>query len=158
MKNISIWVAVVVLAILAVWGAGNMRENDFTLKNLGVAINADGLPPSLTYDPGTMPGVGPVAFITTGEIKASAADCYLGSFYRISKDSLMQGTHKTRWTTESLLAQVNPTSSPATVKEFEDFFLVFEPSQSVCSGNSDEPRLREQVWLKVPTAKLTNSK
>jgi|GEM_PF-6829227 len=146
-----IGVLIVALVAFYLW---TPAVQEFELKQLGVSISPGSLPPSLTYDARTAQGVGSVLFMTTEEIRASAPDCYLGAFYRIEKAALVEGgENRTNWTLETLEAAANATTSPPSAKEFDDFFLVFEPSQAVCSGNSDEPRLREALWMTVTTAK-----
>ncbi len=101
---------------------------------------------------GTVQGIGTVYHVRSGTLDS----CDIGVFYRINKDSV--ASSRTRWTKDTLdMAARTDIDVPPQVKAFDDFYLVFEPSQAACSTDpqtSGELEERALLWRALPSASL----
>jgi hypothetical protein len=81
--------------------------------------------------------------------------CEIGAFYEIQKNAISKSG--TPWTKETLEQFEIPIgANPARVKEFTDFYLVFEPSQEPCTGDTaqetKDTAKRYDLWEALSTA------
>ncbi len=88
-----------------------------------------------------------------------ASGCDLGAFYQIKKDGIEQSG--TSWTEATLKRFEFPTeTSPAQVKEFTDFYLIFEPNPDTCAtdekGKTAETEQKLKLWNALVSAHYMN--
>lgn len=151
-------IAIVVLVVLAVAAffynartGTDTQARTLNLNEFGVALDLPASLSDVTYTAQTQEGIGTVLF-------AHALNCTLGAFYKIDKTARGGIVEtKTTWTKEKLeTAQAPQGDSPAQVKEFTNFYLVFEPSQAACSSDQDriaaESEKRTALWNALTTA------
>jgi hypothetical protein len=152
---VAIIVAVVIIGVVLygtqVSSPLNSEPQRFNLNEFGIAILVPGSVDDLAYEPRTQNGVGTVLHMKVEN------ECEIGVFYKIEKNRIAQS--RTSWTRETLQAAMVATDDkPAQVKEFTDFYLVFEPSQAACSSDADtiarEQKKRTDVWSAVTTAQF----
>jgi hypothetical protein len=125
------------------------------LRELGVRLQIPGTVPGVEYTTRAVPLVGTVADLYNEDIRHANPACTLGAVFRIEMRDLAQP--KTRLTQESLeAATVWQGDIPPQAKEFPEFYLVFEPSQAVCSDDAEaESRMRTEVWRSIEGAQAT---
>lgn len=113
-----------------------------------------------TYRVAQVQGLGSVLHMQSPDVKNQNGDpCELGAFYKIQKNAI--AASRTSWTKAKLEAAMSPQNgSPAQVKSFTDFYLVFEPSQAVCAtGESDiqkEQSERANLWESLKDAQFAS--
>jgi hypothetical protein len=129
----------------------------FHLNELGVVIDRPKDIHDLKYDIQNSQVAGPVLWMTTESLQRVSPTCYLGVFYKIDKLALQDP--ETVWDEAALKkASRGDGAGPATVKEFTDHYLVFEPGQVACSDEEGlvvgEAAVRSSLMELVPTARL----
>lgn len=142
---------IIVIALFVVFSR-NIGSGSLVLAELGIRLNVPASLSGAAIGTSTVQAVGPVAWVAVEE-------CVLGAFYEIDKSDLEQP--RTRWTQESLNAATKDSADvPQQAKEFDDFYLVFEPSQAACaterSAEKKEASLREDLWRSIKTARLAS--
>lgn len=131
-------VVLVLVAIALIVYAMSVRNDSpavarvFNLAEFGVAIDIPATLSNLSYvvqEPAT--GTGQILNMRINDT------CTLGAFFQIQKDGIENSGSP--WS-ETLLeqGQLPVGSEPARVKEFTDFYLVFEPSPDTCSTDERE--------------------
>jgi hypothetical protein len=149
---------VVAAAIIALFIAGGFYASqhqppiDLKIHELSVKLPVNNRTYGYTYGTQNVLGYGTVAFVSSPKLAPLEDTCQLGAFYRLKKQGFEQ--YRTRWSEESL--QTAAQASPPTVKEFNDSYLVFEPSQAVCSSDpARESELRGALLTAVAKAEST---
>ncbi len=99
--------------------------------------------------------LGQQLLMRSGDIEsAGKSACDLGVFIKIPKDDIPTDSV---WTTEHLMeARGEIGGKPAQVKEFTDFYLVFEPSEAVCATGNNvgrEQAERTALWQSLTSAR-----
>jgi len=126
----------------------------FNLGQFGIALTI----------PGSLSELTTVAHMstTTGQVLHTYAgsECDLGALYEIQKSAIASsGTSWTKKTLEQF--EVPQGSKPAQVKEFTDFYLVFEPNPDTCakdaSGQTMEKKKQLELWNALTTAHYMDS-
>ena len=153
MKKITIALVFVALALI-VYALGQ-RDNatssahTFNLSEFGVAIDIPGSLSDLTYEVREpTPGPGKILYMNVNGV------CTIGALYQIKKNAI--ATSGTPWTEKQLEeAQIPTGNDPARVKEFTDFYLVFEPSEVACSSDEDEAAQEAEKRLALWNALVT---
>lgn len=149
--------AVLVVAGIALLGYSILNRTHsgaartLNLTEYGVALELPGTLSDLTYAPHdeTANGPGIVLHMNTG------TGCDLGAIYEIQKNAIDKS--KTTWTKETLEKfTMEQGNTPAQVKEFTDFYLVFEPNPDRCATDEKE-KVRElakqrELWFALVTA------
>lgn len=121
------------------------------LGELGVAIEIPGTLHDLTYTAEDDSAEGP-GWVLHMYIERT---CELGSFYEIQKNAI--ATSGTTWTEKTLEQfQVPQGNTLSQVKEFTNFYLVFEPNNVPCatteSAVAEENKKRADLWNALTTA------
>ncbi len=101
------------------------------LMELGVQIDVPASISDLTYEPRTSRERGAVLRMMISE------SCELGAIFSVAKkpDALKAAGY----TSETIAAATQYTGdTPPRAKEFTDFYIVFEPSQSTCTSDAQE--------------------
>jgi hypothetical protein len=158
MKRRIVYIIVGIIILILV-GVFNAQRNIYELTELGVAIKTSDELEDLEYVASEQP-FGTVLFMRAGEVIVNGAPCTLGAFYMIQKNNVATTTGM-MWNEESLkAATVDRNGTPAQVKEFDDSYLVFEPTQSACALDGDTETLKKEgekrlaLWKSVTTAKI----
>ncbi len=143
-------VALVVYAI-SQRASMNGEPRTLNLSEFGIALEIPGTLRDLTYTTSDESGGGPGTVLHM-KIKET---CEIGAFFEIQKNAIKNSG--TTWTEESLEEFSMPAgANPARVKEFTDFYLVFEPSQEPCSSDADEAQRETEkrlaLWNSLVTA------
>lgn len=126
------------------------------LSEYGVALEIPGSLSDLTYAPHdeSAKGPGTVLHMIIG------TGCDIGAIYQIRKDSIAKSN--TTWTQATLEQFALPQGTkPAQVKEFTDFYLVFEPNPNHCAtdeaGIATETQKQIDFWNALVTARYMSS-
>ncbi len=123
----------------------------FDLSEFGVAIDIPASLSDLTYEVREpTPGPGKILYMQVSDA------CIIGALYQIQKNAIKSSG--TPWTEKQLEEAQLPTGTePARVKEFTDFYLVFEPSQAACATDADvaaeESEKRLALWNALVSAR-----
>ncbi len=152
-RNIIIAVILIALALI-VYSISERNDTPstprvFNLAEFGVAIDIPATLSDLTYVV-QQPAAG------TGQILNMRINdtCTIGAFYQMQKNGVENSG--TPWTEELLEAAQMPSGTdPARVKEFTDFYLVFEPSEQPCSTDTDAIALETEKRLALWNALIT---
>jgi hypothetical protein len=143
----------VVLIVYAVMQRSSMATTPKTLNlaEFGIALTIPSSLRDVTYEAKDgSPGPATVLHMYVN------GTCEVGAFYEIQKNAV--GKSGTPWSKETLEQfQVPMGQNPARVKEFTDFYLVFEPSQEACSSDTkqaeEEAQKRYDLWNALSTAR-----
>lgn len=154
-KTLFLALAIVVI-LLAYLIIKRTAGETFTLSELGMRIKVDKSLTHMTYATSTAPDLITVLHMYSPTVMINETPCRLGSFFTVPKTEAEQGG--VFWTTERLqMLTQGQGDAPPQVKEFENKYLVFEPSQSACSSELETLRKegaeRLSVWKSVATAK-----
>lgn len=126
-----------------------LPRGEFALGALSTVITLPLSMTDLSYGVKTVKEIGTVVWIKDESLSQAGKDCELGIFYNIDKTKIGENDI---WTEEKLRAAAEgQNDAPPQVKEFNDSYLVFEPSQSTCMANN-----RLQLWKAVQTAERQN--
>ena len=155
--NRKLIIVVVLVALALIVYAVSQRSNattsarTYNLSEFGIAIDVPGTLSDLTHE---VKQINP----TPGTILEMRVDetCTIGAFYTVQKNALDASGNQ--WTEELLeSAQFPSGGNPGRVKEFTDFYFVFEPSQAACSTNEAdaerEAAKRLALWNSLVTAR-----
>jgi hypothetical protein len=163
--TIIIIAAVIALAAFLIkpWEEDQVLEGDnraYELQELDLAL---AVPPELndlTHDERTIQGLGTVLAMRASTLPdASGTGCMLGMLYTIEKSDV--GEPGARWDQAGIEAGLAGTGeTPPQVKAFDEFYLIFEPSQAVCSTDEEkaeqEMTKRSALWQSLRTATETD--
>lgn len=132
------------------------ERGELVLADLGIGIVRPDLLTAIELRPTMVQSVGKTVRVSTLSTNQSQS-CELGVFYKIMKDGAALA--RTQWTEERLIAAAEEVNGvPAQVKIFQDFYLVFEPSQATCSNADDKKQVeaaeRGALWTAVSTAEI----
>ncbi len=153
-RNIIVVLILIALAVVAY--ALSQRTtvtptaHTYNLTEFGIALDIPASLDDLTYEVREpTPGPGKILYLNVN------GACTIGAVYQIQKNAIKQSG--TPWTEKQLEdAQLPLGTEPARVKEFTDFYLVFEPSQDPCSADADkaaeESEKRLALWNAIVTA------
>ncbi|MBP9757479.1 MAG: hypothetical protein KBD06_02675 [Candidatus Pacebacteria bacterium] len=158
MKNRTLIISAVIailgfgLLAYALYGRATVgAARTLNLNEFGVALEIPGTLSDLTYSPRDESEAGPgtVLHMYTG------SGCDLGAMYQIRKNAIAESN--TTWTKETLEQfQIPQGDKPAQIKEFTDFYLVFEPNPDLCSTDEDErveeAEKQKDLWNALTTA------
>ena len=113
----------------SIWGRSHTEASrTLNLAEYGVALEIPDTLSDLTYAPRDESGAGPGTVLHM----YTKSGCDLGAMYEIQKNAISKS--KTTWTEETLEQfQLQQGNNPAQVKEFTDFYLVFEPNPDLCA-------------------------
>jgi hypothetical protein len=147
--------AAVVLLVAGVWYASEKAPPpELDINELGVVLDLGERSNDYSYTTRTVQGVGTVAFVSSPLLTPAAEACELGALYRLKKEGFEQ--YRTRWTEETLKLAAEGGDIPPQVKEFDDSYLIFEPSQAVCTSDQGlEVELRSALLDSIGEAKST---
>lgn len=155
-KRVGLFIIVALAAVALVAFYVNTRSESteprtYNLSEFGVALTVPSSLNDLAHSARTQLGINTVLHMMVDE------SCEIGVFYQIQKNAIE--TSRTSWTEETLeAAQGERDGQPAQVKEFTDFYLVFEPSEAPCSENEraaeEEAARRMDLWNAVVTARF----
>ncbi len=161
-------VAVIVVIILVIWlvGRGGVR-NEAAVVNaeggfaaLGVIIPTLEALNGLAYIRQNVPNGGTSLSVSIANPETNEPMCTLGVFRRIDKAELSKPNGENgEWNTVTLLeGSKTKDGMPPQVKIFENFYLIFEPSDATCSVDSStqqqETVLRRAIWDTLATAQV----
>ncbi len=156
MKHRIVYIIVGIIILILV-GVFNAKRDTYELRELGVTIKKSDTLKDLEYVAAEQP-YNPILFMRAGDIIVNGVPCTLGAFYMIQKNNV--ATTGVMWNEESLkAATVEKNGTPAQVKEFDDSYLVFEPTQSACALDGDTDTLKKEgekrlaLWKSLTTAK-----
>lgn len=143
----AVTTALILIGIAIFWYSRTTAsgEETFRLGEFGVELTVSrALARDLSRTTARQEGVGDVVHITSSAFRSGDTACPLGVFYKIDKDSI--ASSQTSWTEETLeMWQAAQGEEPARVKQFTDFYLVFEPSDSTCTDDADEITAEEEA-------------
>lgn len=147
--TIAIGAVILLVAYLAV-KKGTSEPQTLNLAEYGVALTVPSSLDGLSYEVREQESVGPILYMHTKK------NCEIGAFFQIRKDEVEASG--TPWTEETLEQfQLMQGDKPAQVKEFTDFYLVFEPSVAPCAADEDEAehevKQRTDLWNALSTAR-----
>jgi hypothetical protein len=156
---VGLAIGVLVAVGVALWltrggdSSAALSTKDVPLTELGVRIKVPQSIASVTYRVEQVQALGPVLFMRTPDLPEG---CAVGVFYRLQKSAVVPGA---QWTPETVEAATKQQGDvPPRAKAFNDFYLVFEPSQAACSADQaaidHEVQVRQDIWSSVQTAKL----
>ncbi len=151
---------VVVVIALVIAGYLYLQSNKaesatrtFNLSEYGISLTIPTSLKKMTYVPRdeSEKGPGTVLHMFTEN------NCELGALYQIRKDAVEKSN--TTWTAETLEQFTSPQGvNPAQVKEFTDFYLVFEPTPTPCATDekeiAKESKLRTDLWNALVSARF----
>ncbi len=140
-------------------GKLSSEEGTFVIADLGVRLTRGDVLTAIELRPTSVQSVGSTVRVSTRSTN-SEQGCELGVFYKIPIDGVAQA--RTQWTVESLQAATESRDGvPAQVKQFADFYLVFEPSQATCSNEDDKKAIeaaeRGALWAALSSAEVVES-
>jgi hypothetical protein len=155
-------VALVLLALLVAFIFLYPRESTLVSETLrlgefGVELTLDeSLIEETLREAREEEGLGTVVHVLSTRFMSGGTACPLGAFYTIDQNAIRDSA--TTWTEESLaLWQAPQGAEPARVKQFTDFYLIFEPSEESCSDDesleSDEAAARRALGEALTTAR-----
>ncbi|OGG47290.1 hypothetical protein A2671_00075 [Candidatus Kaiserbacteria bacterium RIFCSPHIGHO2_01_FULL_49_13] len=146
-----------ILAAAGVWYAVAYEVFEGKVKYLNLQEFAVRLhiPPELKqirYETREVESIGPMLFVSDASLEDDT--CVLGVFFKINKAEVRSGA---KWNREALeRAMVLENDRLPQVKEFTDFYLVFEPSQTACASDASDGELekshRALLWQSLTTA------
>lgn len=148
-----------VLMAKAWWGADDSLPGDrraYELDELDVVLAVPVELNDLTHDARTVSGLGSVVSMRASTLPdASGTGCTLGILYSVDKSDI--GVPGARWDQAGIERGIAGTGdTPPTVKELTDSYLIFEPSQAVCSTDEakveQEATKRSALWQSLQTA------
>lgn len=155
-KRILISIIIVCIGIALVAYALTHRDSaagtldTFNLSEFGIALDIPSTLADITYvsQDESEKGPGIVLHTFTGT-------CELGAFYQIQKNAIPKSN--TTWTEKTLEQFTAPQgNNPASVKEFTDSYLVFEPRPEPCATEekeiAEETEQRLALWNSLVSA------
>lgn len=148
---VLVGIALVVYAVSARSTAVSTPRT-FNLSEFGIALTIPGTLNDLSYVARDESENGPGTLLHM----YIHDTCEIGAFYEIQKNAIAESG--TPWTKETLEQFAVPVGvNPARVKEFTDFYLVFEPSQEPCSSDTAQAERdtakRLELWNSLMTAR-----
>ncbi|HYC83165.1 MAG TPA: hypothetical protein VEB60_01290 [Candidatus Paceibacterota bacterium] len=132
--------------------SGKALLRAFSIPELGIKLEIPSAIEEPTYRIAAVRAVGPVAHVSTRSLSEANPECSLGVLYKLPIDA----NQKTRWTKQELEAATAwHDDRPPQAKKLGNFYLVFEPSQTVCSADAQtEAGLRSEFWKSLQSAEV----
>lgn len=122
----------------------------FNLAEFGVALDIPASLSNLTYVARDESEKGPGIVLHM----VIPNNCVIAALYQIRKDAISESG--TTWTKETLEQFSIPQgNNPASVKEFTDFYLIFEPSPTPCASDENEIAVENEKRLVLWNALVT---
>lgn len=158
MKSRILIITLIIVGVALLTYGLNNRSHGSTARTLnlaeyGVALEIPATLSKLHYvarDESTN-GPGIILHMYSGD----GGGCDLGALYQIRKNEI--ASSKTTWTEQTLEQfSVPQGTKPAQVKEFTDFYLVFEPNPTLCATDekekAQEAAEQHDLWNALSTA------
>jgi hypothetical protein len=153
-RTLVVVIVLVALALLiyAFTGRATMgAPRTLNLSEYGVALDVPGSLSDLTYSANDESENGPGTVLHM----FTKSGCNLAAIYQIKKNAIAES--HTSWSEQTLEQfQMASGDKPAQVKEFTDFYLVFEPNPTLCAtdekGKAAESLQQLDLWNSLATA------